>query len=178
MVLEDNVFIREGKPVDNAVVPHILSLLEQGFDVEPLIRFLDSLLANPSKRSRDQVWRFVSTNNITIDQDGSLLFYKSVADDHWDLHTRKTHQYKPGAIISMDRGEVDDDPQSTCSVGLHVCSYEYLRHFPGKHIMLVRVYPQDIVSVPVDYENTKVRVSKLEVLREVDPQPTTKTTYA
>lgn len=179
LTIKDDVIYRNGAVVDHAMAPHILSLKEAGFDHLPMLRFLDKLLANPSARSRNQTWRFVSTNKITITPDGNLIFYKNVADDFFDLHTRKTHRYLPGTTHTMDRREVDDDPESTCSVGLHVCSYEYLRHFSGSRTLLVEVDPADIVSVPIDYENSKLRVCKLRVVREIDnPQPASDTTIA
>lgn len=161
-----------GREINHAVVPHILTMKAKGYPVDPLLAFLSKLLDNPSKRSRDQVWRFVSTNNIVVDPSGDLIFYKRVNNDYFDVHTGVTHCYKPGYVVAMDRREVDDDPESTCSTGLHVCSYEYLKSFGGDRTVLCRVNPADIVSVPIDYENTKLRVCKLLVMQEVDnPTP-------
>ncbi len=162
------IYDKKGMPIDNAIVPHILSLYSKGFPVEPLLNFLDKILLNPSMRSRSQIWRFVSTNKIVITPSGNLIFYKRVGSNYFDIHTGHTYCYTPGATISMDRYSVDDDPTSTCSTGLHVCSYEYLKSFSGERTVLCEVDPADIVSVPVDYENTKLRVCRLTVLEEVD----------
>lgn len=171
-IRDGTILDKQGREVDNALVPHIFTLKEKGMPVEPLLAFLSRLLENPSKRSRDQVWRFVSTNNIVVTPTGSLIFYKKVNDDYFDVHTGKTHCYKPGSVVTMPRHDVDDDPESTCSTGLHVCSYEYLRSFGGQRTVLCEVDPADIVSVPIDYENTKLRVCKLRVTQEVDnPTP-------
>jgi hypothetical protein len=164
--------IRNGGEVAHSMVPHILSMKAQGFPVQPLLNFLEKVLDNPSMRSRNQIWRFVSVNNITITPDGDLLFFKRVTDTHYDIHTGKTHQYKVGATVSMARHLVDDDPEVTCSHGLHVCSYQYLENFGGPRTMLCQVDPRDIVCVPVDYQNTKVRVCRLTVIDEVaSPAP-------
>lgn len=178
LVILGDIIYRNGEIVEHAVVPHILTLKDTGMDVMPMLRFLDRLLANPSARSRNQTWRFVATNNITITQEGSLVFYKKVKDDYYDIHTGSSFCYQPGTTHSMDRTKVDDDPESVCSFGLHVCSYEYLKSFGGSRILLVEVDPADIVSVPIDYNNSKLRVCKLKVLREItDPQPTPTTVY-
>lgn len=166
---------RNGEVIDHVMVPHILKLHAEGFNVEPMIAFLDKVLANPSMRSRNQIWRFVSTNNITITEDGDLLFYKRVNDNYYDLHTGKTHCYTVGSTHTMDRSKVDDDPEVTCSTGLHVCSFDYLKSFSGSRTIVCKVNPKDIVSVPIDYENTKVRVCALTVLSETSnptPMPT------
>ena len=68
----------------------------------------------------------------------------------------------------MPRPSVDDDPAKTCSAGLHVCSLSYLSTFGGDRTILVEVCPADVVAVPIDYQNSKVRVSRLRVVREVD----------
>jgi hypothetical protein len=70
----------------------------------------------------------------------------------------------------MDRDDVDPDRNRTCSAGLHCCSQEYLPEFgcgAGNKIVEVRVDPKDVVAVPTDYNNTKMRVCKYEVLREI-----------
>ena len=129
-------------------------------------------------RSRNQLWRFVATNKITITPEGDLLFYKKVKDDYFDVHTGKSNRYTVGSTHSMHRSLVDDDPESTCSHGLHVCSYEYLREFGGQRTLVCRVNPADVVSVPIDYHNTKVRVCQLTVVKEVsNPTSTTTTSY-
>lgn len=162
----------KGEPVNNAIVPHILKMREGGYSVDPLMRFLERLLANPSMRSRNQLWRFVETNNIPIDEEGNLLLYKRVKDDYYDCHTGSTNCYTVGSVHTMDRAKVDDDPESTCSFGLHVCSYNYLRSFGGSRTIICKVDPADVVSVPIDYENTKLRVCKLYVHQEIDtPTP-------
>ena len=172
LVLDGNTILRNGTPVDHSLVPHILTMRDKGFDIQPLMHFLDKVMQNPSMRSRNQLWRFVSTNNIAITPDGNLLFFKKVKDNYYDVHTGRSNQYTVGSTHTMPRHEVDDDPERTCSTGLHVCSYEYLRSFGGDRTLMCEVSPADVVSVPIDYHNTKVRVSSLRVLREVEnPEP-------
>lgn len=164
---QDDTLYYKGKVLSNAVVPVILKMRSEGFDVQPLVRFLDRLMANPSMRSRDQLWKFVEANSITVTPEGMILLYKKVKDDYYDCHTGKTHKYEVGTSHSMDRSLVDDDPTKTCSAGLHACSLAYLSHFSGDRTLLVEVDPQDVVSVPVDHQHTKVRVRALKVVREI-----------
>jgi len=172
ITVKDNSILRNGIEVDHCMVPHILEMKAKGFDIAPLVAFLDKVLDNPSMRSRNQLWRFVSANNIAISKEGDLLFYKKVNSDYFDVHTGRTHRYTEGSVHEMPRSHVDDDPESTCSTGLHVCSYEYLRHFGGERTMLCSVDPSNVVSVPIDYRNTKVRVCRLTVVKEVaNPKP-------
>jgi hypothetical protein len=68
----------------------------------------------------------------------------------------------------MNRGAVDDNRQHTCSRGLHVCGFEYLSGYSGARLIAVEIDPRDVVSVPVDYRNTKMRVCKYYIREELD----------
>jgi len=66
---------------------------------------------------------------------------------------------KVGEPITMPREECDSDPEVTCSAGLHVGSMEYVHDFGygGGVILEVLVSPRNVVAVPTDYNNTKMR---------------------
>jgi len=67
---------------------------------------------------------------------------------------------KMGTPITMPREDCDGDPNVTCSSGLHVGSMDYVSDFGNEEevILQVLVNPRNVVSVPVDYNNTKMRV--------------------
>lgn len=155
-------------PIDNAMVPHIVRMHGEGFDVSPLTNLLARILANPSARSRRQIWNFVEANQITVTPEGNLLFYKKVRSNYFDVHTGTTNCYKVGTQHTMPRHTIDDDPEVTCSQGLHVCSLAYLSSFGGDRLLICEVDPADIVAVPIDYKHSKVRVSRLRVVAEVE----------
>ena len=66
---------------------------------------------------------------------------------------------KMGEPIAMPRAECDPDPEVTCSTGLHVGAIEYVKDFGYSDgaILEVLVNPRNVVSVPIDYNNTKMR---------------------
>ncbi len=66
---------------------------------------------------------------------------------------------KVGEPITMPREECDSDPEVTCSAGLHVGSMEYVHDFGYSSgvILEVLVSPRNVVAVPTDYNNTKMR---------------------
>ena len=66
---------------------------------------------------------------------------------------------KVGEAITMPREECDSDPDRTCSAGLHVGSMDYVHDFGygGGVILEVLVSPRNVVAVPTDYNNTKMR---------------------
>ena len=55
----------------------------------------------------------------------------------------------------------------TCEQGLHFCSIAYLPNYPGDRIMKVKINPKDVVSIPTDYQFSKGRTWRYEVIGEV-----------
>lgn len=79
----------------------------------------------------------------------------------------------PGNIVEMERNTVDDNMNNTCSTGLHFCSKEYLSHFGSSdsRTVILKINPADVVSIPADYNSTKGRACRYEVLGELGVHP-------
>jgi hypothetical protein len=71
-------------------------------------------------------------------------------------------------VVSMERNLVDDDQNRTCSTGLHFCSQDYLRSFGGERIVILKINPRDVVSIPNDYNDSKGRCARYEIVDEID----------
>lgn len=72
--------------------------------------------------------------------------------------------------VSMERFLVDDNRDRTCSSGLHFCSQKYLPHFRSygnDRVMILKINPRDVVSIPSDYNDTKGRAARYEVVGEL-----------
>lgn len=167
------VYVKNGvvwynsKPVNNAVSDHIIKMIAEGFDSAPMLAFLRNLMNNPSETSREELYLFLQKGKMPITTDGCFLAYKRVRNDYTDVHSGKFDN-TPGKTVSMKREDVDADRNNTCSRGLHFCSESYLPHFsPGSKVVLVKVNPADVVSIPSDYANTKGRTWKYVVLQDV-----------
>mgnify|MGYP001499246146 CR=1 FL=1 len=166
--VRDGVVYYEGEPVYSALTERILWGLSEGYDMKPYINFLANVQQNPSKRAVDELFTFVERNKMGITEDGYILGYKRVRGDFKDIYTG-TIDNSPGQIVTMPRNKVNDNPNATCSHGLHFCSQSYLPHYgagEGNRIVIVKVNPADVVSVPVDYNAAKVRCCRYEVLSE------------
>jgi hypothetical protein len=160
----------KGRPMHNALTTRMIAMLQEGFPVEPLVLFMENLMSNPSKRAVDELYGFLEKNNLPITPDGHFLAYKKVRDDYTDVHSG-TFNNSVGMICEMERNQVDDDKDRTCSTGLHFCSQEYLNHFGGEHTMILKINPRDVVSIPSDYNNSKGRCSRYEVIGELGVNP-------
>lgn len=155
-----------GEPVESYFTQKIIEFIEEDLPVSHLLAGFERLQKNPSYRVRENLYKFLEHGNIVWQEDGRFLAFKAVRQNFTDCHTGKFNN-SPGSIVEMDRSKVDDDPNNTCSSGLHVCSYEYLNSFHGDRYVVCAVDPADVVSIPNDYNLTKMRVCKYEVLYEI-----------
>lgn len=154
----------------STLVDRILALMAEGDEgFKRLVAFLERLLENPSPRSVQELWGFVSHLDVEIDQEGYLIGWKNVnsrGGKLFDCHTGKVPN-DVGNIVEMPRHMVNDNKDQTCSQGLHVAAWGYLRHFSGNTTLKVRVDPADVVSIPTDYNDQKMRAAKYEVIDTV-----------
>lgn len=157
-----------GEPMHNAITARISQFFQQGLDFQPLMKFLQNLMNNPSKRAVEELYTFLENEGMPITEDGCFVGYKAVRDDYTDLYSGQFDNH-PGQVLEMARNLVDDDARRACSNGFHVGSQAYASSFGGRYdrIMLVKVNPADAVSVPYD-GGEKLRTCRYEVLREVD----------
>lgn len=162
------VFYQEER-VDGYFVNKILEFVADDLPVSHLLAGFSRLQKNPSMRVRENLYEFLERGNIVWQEDGRFLAFKAVRSNFRDVHSG-TFDNSPGAVVSMSRHGVDDDPNNTCSRGLHVCSYEYLNHFWGDKYVVVAVDPANVVSIPNDYDFTKMRVCEYEVLHEIQKE--------
>lgn len=161
-----NMFDKTTISVDNRMCEKIKQMINEGFNASSLVEFIVKLNSNPSFRVVNELYDFLQNNDLPITDDGCFLAYKRVDQDYFDYHTH-TFDNHIGKTCSMLRNQVDDNSENTCSRGLHFCSLEYLSSFTGCRIMIVKVDPRDVVSIPKDYNNTKGRCCKYEVIDEV-----------
>jgi hypothetical protein len=162
----------EPLPPDWPIVRRILAMAAKQLPIEPLANFLSHVMFNPSHRAVRDLIEFVDYGQLPLTSDGHFLAYKKVRADYKDLHS-KSFDNSIGQVVHMPRNRVDEDPERTCSSGLHVCSYDYLAHFGGNlgdgyRVVVCKISPADVVAVPKDYSNTKMRVCRYEVIDELE----------
>jgi hypothetical protein len=72
-----------------------------------------------------------------------------------------------GDVVRMPRGEVVDNPNAHCSHGLHVGTFNFAKGYGGT-MLLCKIDPENVVSVPNDSSGRKIRVCVLEVLEIIN----------
>ena len=194
--IEGDKIFWKGREMHNALTKRLVAMIQEDFPVEPLIAFMENLMENPSKRAVNELYGFLEKNTLQITSDGCFLAYKKVRADYLDCHSG-TVLNKPAAymtdedtaaleeavgknnevtvavedgvtVVSMERNLVDDDQNRTCSTGLHFCSQDYLRSFGGERIVILKINPRDVVSIPNDYNDSKGRCARYEIVDEID----------
>jgi len=166
--VQNGVIIIDGAELPLALSNKLLEFVENRLSTVPLERFWDNLKLNPAESAREDLFAYLEANQAPLTVDGCFVAYKKVKGDWWDSHTGKTHLNKPGNTVKMERGRVDGDRRNTCSSGLHVAAWGYASGFSGSRILEVKINPRDVVAVPPDYNQQKMRVCEYLVLRQTD----------
>ena len=160
----------KGKELNTGLSVRMIQMLQDGFPVEPMVNFMENLYQNPSHRAVTELYGFLEKNNLPITPDGHFLAYKKVRANFFDVHSG-TMDNSVGKVVEMERHEVNDNKDQTCSTGLHFCGMSYLNSFGGDRTVIVKVNPRDVVSIPSDYNEAKGRACRYEVIGELNVNP-------
>lgn len=176
-VIEDSVYYN-GDKLPQALEDKVLSIVRDGLPLEHFSKFWERLEKNPSSTSVNELIDFLSYKELPITEDGCFLAYKGINDDYYSVHGNTNTKVVNGKVddagrifngigevIEVRRRDVDDNRSHHCSHGLHVGSLNYAKNW-GPRVVLVKVDPADVVSVPSDCSCQKCRVSKYEVIKD------------
>ena len=170
--IHDRVLTYGGQELNTSLTSKILEFMRAG-DVNlaaPLINFLDKLMLNPSHRAVQGLYDWGAVSNMPIAEDGDIYAWKIVNNDYFDYFSQ-TLDHSPGNVVTQQRNMCDEDPDQTCSNGIHFCSFGYLNQYhsgdDSRRVMLVKINPADVVAIPRDYGTAKGRCCKLTVIQQV-----------
>jgi hypothetical protein len=173
---QDEMLTWNGIKMPDMFVETIVDMIKQGFPFEPMLNFLDNLSQNPSDHAVVELFDFMQHKNMPITYDGNFLAYKAVREDYKDIYS-STFDNRVGSICEIPRNKVDDDRGIGCGHGLHVGAIDYAKSYGGINIddenndggnrlMICKVNPRDVVSVPTDSKFQKLRCCRYEVVAE------------
>ncbi len=166
-VVDGQVLFR-GSEIHGTFVDRLKELLDLRLDINPIVAFIDNIMQNPTKHVLDDLYTFLEVGKLPLTTDGHFLAYKVVTADYRDKHSGRFDN-SVGLVLKMNRNQVDDNRNNTCSNGFHFCSFDYIRSFysEGDRIVLVKVNPKDVVSIPTDHGQTKARCCEYLVVEDV-----------
>lgn len=184
--ISGGVIYFDGEAVDNSLTQQVVRFIDQGVeDFEPLILFFEKVQTNPNSHSREQLYRWLADRDFTINADGNILAYKGVQT------TSKEHRYESiatgtavvdgvtytgnipnpiGSVVEMPRSSVQHDPSVGCHTGLHAANWDYAYSWSQGAVLTVEINPRDVVSVPTDCSDQKMRVCRYTVVEVVEQQ--------
>jgi hypothetical protein len=171
----------DGIKMPNMFTNTIIDMVKQGFPFEPMLNFLDNLSQNPSDHAVVELFDFMENKNMPITYDGCFLAYKAVREDYKDIYSG-TFDNSVGSVCQVARNKVDSNRDNGCGHGLHVGAIDYAKSYGGINIdnfdggdsdggnrlMICKVNPRDVVSVPSDHKFQKLRCCRYEVVSEFD----------
>jgi hypothetical protein len=161
----------EGEEVHGSISKRILEFMSKGLPFQPLVNFLNNLMENPSMQSQKELYDFLEHENLAVTSDGYFLAYKAVRSDFKDKY-RGVFDNRVGQVCQMQRAKVDDDRGRGCSNGLHAGALNYVASYGslenGDRIVIVKINPKDVVSVPSDCNYEKLRTCRYEVVGEYE----------
>lgn len=173
----EGVILYKGNPIHNTVSKRILTLMEDDIPYQHIVRFFDRLMANPSKRSIDELYTFLEHKHLPITEKGTFLAYKGVQDNYYSVMNGSLTLVQGkadnsghicneiGQEIECPRNEVDDNKENHCSQGLHAGALEYAMGWGAKTVV-VEIDPADVVSIPDDCGCQKLRNCHYKVICE------------
>ena len=167
IALNDGVVSLDGNDMHGVLADKMIDMLRDGFNVEPLAKFMVNLNENNSHRAVNELYGFLEVSQLAITPEGNFVAYKMIKDDYTDTYTGKMDN-SVGAVVEMERNQVDEDKDRTCSMGLHFCGRGYLGQYPGSRTVILEINPRDVVSIPADYNNHKGRCCKYTVIGELE----------
>ena len=169
--------VYKGEELPEALASKVRAIAEEGLPVSLFGNFWDNLQLNPSANSVRELYDFLAYKELPITEDGCFLAYKGLSKTGWSISGNKKTKVLKGKVdssgkiyngvgeeIQVRRWDVDDNRENHCSYGLHVGSLNYAEDFAQGMVVVVKINPKDVVSVPKDYDCQKCRVSAYKVI--------------
>lgn len=175
-LLDDQSSARlNGMKLPEELAKRVIACYAAGAPFQHFLAFYNRLKRNPSQRAVKELYTFLKHQNMPITPKGNLMGYKGVRDDYWSSSANIDTKVRQGKVdssgrvfngigehIRVDRDQVDNNQNQTCSYGLHVGAEPYALGFSARTI-IVEVDPKDVVSIPQDCEAQKMRCCAYKV---------------
>lgn len=161
---------KTNEPLKPVLAEKLIELATDGYCYKAFKKFIENVNKNPDPQSVEQLYAFLEANHFPITSDGCFLAYKSVRRKSTTLlvdHHTGNFNNSVGKTVTMPRSQCDNRRDVTCSRGLHVAAFNYAHGFERNSTLIeVKVNPKDVVAVPNDYNDQKMRVCEYYVVKE------------
>ena len=168
----------KGENLPQVLAKKVLTFVEQNLPIDLFLKFWENLRQNPSYSSIRELYDFLAYKDLPLTEDGCFLAYKGVQSDFYSVNGNMETRVLKGTVnsagqiyngigekIEVERRDVCDDRNVYCASGIHVGSLDYAKRW-ASNVVVVKVNPKDVVSVPSDCACQKCRCSAYEVIAE------------
>lgn len=182
VTLAGGTLLFDGDPVDGPLAEFIVNIAQNSDNTasyEAWVAFMEKLATNPSEESKQHLFTFMTAHGLTVNSEGDIILYKGVRSDGTSIHAGpgivdgvQMNGHLPnevGSVLEFPRSKVDSNRGVACSTGLHAGTFAYASGFAQGRLLTVAINPRDVVSVPSDARDSKVRVSRYTVI-EINEQ--------
>lgn len=167
----------DGDPLEGPLADFIVNIATNSDTPDSYaawVNFAEKLATNPSEESKEHLFHFIRTHGLTVTPEGDVVLYKGVRSDGTSVHAgpgivngQQMNGNLPnevGSVLEFPRSQVNANRGIACATGLHAGTFDYASSFSQGRLLTVTVNPRDVVSVPSDHSNAKVRVSRYTVV--------------
>ena len=155
--------------LDGVLVETLLDIVKQNLPVQGLVNFVKKCMDNPDYQiiAESGLFEFLSHRNMPICEDGDFLAYKAVTNDYKDKYTN-SYDNSVGSVVKEKRRRVNSDRNVGCSSGLHAGTYSYASGFARSDdkVVIVKINPKNVVSIPKDSNCQKLRCCEYMVVQD------------
>lgn len=149
------------------LMPH-LERLAAGEGAKGFKKFIANYKKIKHSATAQELLHWMNVGDLPIADDGCIIGYKILRRDRRnnerfvDPHSGTVSQGL-GSMVTMPYSKVLDNRRVLCGTGLHIAARDYVQFFSGDVLTLVKIRPQDVVSVS-ESENTKMRVCSYHIV--------------
>lgn len=132
-------------------------------------KFFQKLIDVPHKDVYERLFKWLSPNNLKINEDGDIVLFKIVTQNFKDRYSESL-DYSVGSEVSLPKYNLNSDPFKDDPIGLHAYEWkEIVFHSKtNDRVIFVAIDPRDVITVPLPNKSSqKLKASKIKVLRDV-----------
>lgn len=159
-------------PDVNKIEPQLKAIAAKLGTATGVTNFFRRLAQVKRNHSVVDLLKFMEKGELPIADDGTILVYKRLNRQgkgdtlhYTDVHSGQVKQ-KVGSHVFMAEHLVDPNRNNDCSNGLHIARRDYLSAFSGNVVVLCKLAPEDVISVPI-YDARKLRCKGYTIVAEL-----------
>ena len=188
--IEGETLKSDGKVVPSEIAKEIKQVAKSNDEIPKEYKlFLNKLDALENKVTAQRIKDWVSNHGLCISEKGNIVSLKATRTDGYShrgntsitplrgkVDTEGRIKYIVGQYVELDLKDCDPDVDATCSNGLHCGAIDYLNGYTygddQSTWYYVEVDPKNIIVIPEDCNSTKIRCSKMKVLKKISDKET------